>query len=212
MPSKRYRQQCIRSHKEDTPEYTLTSCAAEPSQQLSSASVVGVRGGVCWCGQERKGKYWTGTTVLCLHGYGIGATPHGVCTTISKPHRPPHRHRDRTPEGPTTLTSERVSFLLFNVSFKRAGVFWWAYVPARNLTTTHTFTQQRRRWLEFSGLANVKEVLKYLRHVVKTACSYMAASTGERTWLNVRDRIKRTKLYSTTVQWPVARYALCYEN
>ena len=40
--------------------------------------------------------------------------------------------------------------------------------------------------LEFSGLAKVKEFLqlKYPRRVVKAACSYMAASTGERTWLN----------------------------
>ena len=45
--------------------------------------------------------------------------------------------------------------------------------------------------LEFSGLAKVKEFLKlkYPRYVVKAACSYMAASTGERTWLNVRDKI-----------------------
>ena len=40
--------------------------------------------------------------------------------------------------------------------------------------------------LELCGLAKVKEFLKlkYPRYVVKAACSYMAASTGERTWLN----------------------------
>ena len=40
-----------------------------------------------------------------------------------------------------------------------------------------------RELLEFSGLAKVKESLnlKYPRHVVKAACSYMAASTGEQT-------------------------------
>ena len=45
--------------------------------------------------------------------------------------------------------------------------------------------------LEFSGLAKVKEFLqlKYPRHVVKAACSYMAASTAELTWLNIRDKI-----------------------
>ena len=45
--------------------------------------------------------------------------------------------------------------------------------------------------LEFSGLAKVKEFLKlkYPRYVVKAACSYMAASTGERAWLSVRDKI-----------------------
>jgi hypothetical protein len=45
--------------------------------------------------------------------------------------------------------------------------------------------------LETSGLAKVKEFLdlKYPRCVVKAACGYMAATTGERTWLNVRDQI-----------------------
>ena len=45
--------------------------------------------------------------------------------------------------------------------------------------------------LEFSGLAKAKEFLnlKYPRHVVKAACNYMAASTGERAWLNIRDII-----------------------
>ena len=45
--------------------------------------------------------------------------------------------------------------------------------------------------LQVSGLAKAKEFLqlKYPRCVVRAACSYMAASTGERTWLDVRDSI-----------------------
>ena len=45
--------------------------------------------------------------------------------------------------------------------------------------------------LETSGLDKVREFLnlKYPRCVVKAACGYMAASTGERTWLNVRDQM-----------------------
>ena len=40
-----------------------------------------------------------------------------------------------------------------------------------------------------SGLAKVREFLKleYPVYVVKAACGYMAASTGERAWLDVRD-------------------------
>ena len=42
-----------------------------------------------------------------------------------------------------------------------------------------------------SGLAKVKEFLnlKFPRHVVGAACCYMAASTGEQPWLNLRDTI-----------------------
>ena len=42
-----------------------------------------------------------------------------------------------------------------------------------------------------SGLAKVREFLKleYPVYVVKAACGYMAASTGERAWLDVRDQI-----------------------
>ena len=68
--------------------------------------------------------------------------------------------------------------------------------------------------VEFSGLAKVKEFLnlKYPRHVVKAALlaiwrGIYGRARG-RTWrLNVRD----IKIYSTTVQRPVARYTLCYE-
>ena len=49
-----------------------------------------------------------------------------------------------------------------------------------------------KRALEAGGFAKVKEFLnlKYPKPVVKAACSYMAASTGERAWLGVRDKIK----------------------
>ena len=48
----------------------------------------------------------------------------------------------------------------------------WTILAKRVLLTTWIL-------LEFSGLAKVKEFLnlKYPRHVVKAACSYMAAST-----------------------------------
>ena len=49
-----------------------------------------------------------------------------------------------------------------------------------------------KRALEASGFVKVQEFLnlKYPKPVVKAACGYMAASTGERAWLNVRDEIK----------------------
>ena len=42
-----------------------------------------------------------------------------------------------------------------------------------------------------SGLAKVREFLHLDSpvYVVEAACGYMAASTGERAWLNVRDQL-----------------------
>ncbi len=45
--------------------------------------------------------------------------------------------------------------------------------------------------LKLSALAKIGEFRKlhYPRPMIKAACTYMAASRGERTWLDIRDMI-----------------------